>query len=452
MKTNSFLRLLAVVGFLILLAGCTANKPYRTIYTSTAATQTGTNVTNAVIETTAAFKLGFVEFDDQGWFWDRRQWDAVQQMIQTEAKLDRSTNSTQGIVMVLFVHGWKNNASFDNGNVGMVRATLKELNKAEKIQSDHENRKARKIVGIYVGWRGLSAKLEPFKELSFYERKNTAGKIGYGAVTELLIRLEDLQKVINKSRGQDVPKTDLIIVGHSFGGALVYSAILQILTERFVNNSVERNRPLQSFGDLVVLLNPAFEASLYYNLNELVTSITNYPKEQRPVLAIFTSKADWATKYAFPAGRFLSTFFEKNRSDKPQRSANREAVGHFQPFFTHDLVYDAKAKISETSHSTLNLQSQTNELHNQQKLLASIANIRSLRNQWRTNVAKPVAYSFDDCQLQPRDSYRPGDPFLIVSVDKQIIHDHNDITNPILINFLREFILFSQTDPRQHSE
>ena len=30
--------------------------------------------------------------------------------------------------------------------------------------------------------------------------------------------------------------------------------------------------------------------------------------------------------------------------------------------------------------------------------------------------------------------------------------DHNDITNPVLINFLEEYILFCQTDPKEHSK
>jgi alpha/beta hydrolase family protein DUF900 len=449
-KTKICLRAPLVAGVLIFLAGCTSNSPWRTNLASNAA-PTGTNRPDAVIESSADYKLGFVEFDDQGWFWDRRQWDAVQQMIRAEAGLDQSTNGTQGMVMVLFVHGWKNNAATDNDNVAMMRSSLTELSKAEKVQSGVQNRKPRKIVGIYVGWRGLSSKWEPAKEISFYERKNTAEKVGYGAVTELLVRLEDIQKAVNNSRGADVPRTDLIIIGHSFGGELVYSAISQILTERLVN-STEQNRPLQSFGDLVILLNPAFEASLYYNLNELATSITNYPPSQRPVLAIFTSKADWATKIAFPLGRYFSTFFEKYRSDKPQRSANREAVGHFQPFITHDLIYDSKAKSVATDHSTLNTQSQTNELHDQQQMLDSMANIKLLRNQWLTNAVTPVTFSFDDCELQPRDNYRPGDPFLVVSVDKKIIRDHNDIDNPVIINFLREFILFAQADPRERSK
>lgn len=57
----------------------------------------------------------------------------------------------------------------------------------------------------------------------------------------------------------------------------------------------------------------------------------------------------------------------------------------------------------------------------------------------------------DDCLLQPRDTYRAGDPFMILSVDKKIMSGHSDIANPVLINFLREFILFCQPRAIQHS-
>ena len=90
-----------------------------------------------------------------------------------------------------WVHDRKNNAAYDNENVEMFRAELTELGKAEQNQSGPDQHPPRKIVGVYAGWRGLSAKWEPFKELSFWERKNTAHKIGYGAMTEPLADLSN---------------------------------------------------------------------------------------------------------------------------------------------------------------------------------------------------------------------------------------------------------------------
>ena len=294
--------LVIAIGALALFAlGCTANRPFRTDFTPCNSAQAGADCTKAVIESTANYKLGFVEFDDQGWFWDTNQVKAVEKMIRTKAGIGQSNNAA-GIVIMVFVHGWKNNAAYDNTNVAMFRQTLAQLGAAEQVQTNHP---ARKVVGVYAGWRGLSAKLEPFQELSFWDRKNTAQKVGgYGAMTVLLVDLESLQQTSNDSLATNAPRTELIIVGHSFGGAAVYSAISDIVTERFVD-TVKHGEPLKPLGNQVILLNPAFEASRHYDLNQLAVSISQYPANQRPVLSIFTSEGDWATHYAFP----LRTFF-----------------------------------------------------------------------------------------------------------------------------------------------
>jgi hypothetical protein len=312
----------------------------------------------------------------------------------------------------------------------------------------------RKVVGVYAGWRGLSAKWEPFKELSFWERKNTAHKIGHGAMTQLLADLENIQTASNRAIGPDGPRTEFIIMGHSFGGAAVYSAISQIITERFVD-TVERGRPLKPLGDVVILLNPAFEASRHYSLNERASLIQRFPPSQLPVLAIFTSRGDWATRYAFPIGRYFSTMFEKARRDPPQGKANRSAVGWFKPFINYDLVYDANATNSPTTairQSTYNRKTKAHEYHREGRMEKSVENTSVQQEKWKRETPEPIEFSFDDCVLKPRAGFKPGYPFLIVSVDKKIMSGHGDLANPVLINFLREFIVFCQPQPRRVSK
>jgi hypothetical protein len=430
---------LGVVAFLAM--GCTSNKPFRTNLPPS-------DPAHAVIESTPFYKLGYVEFDDQGWFWNTNQLLAVQQMIRTEAGIGQPDNP-QGIVMVLFVHGWKNNAATDDTNVNTFRTTLQYLRAAELAQTNHA---PRKIVGVYAGWRGLSAEWEPAKELSFWERKNTAQKVGgYGALVELLTDLESLQKDSNTQwLAPSAPRTELIIVGHSFGADAVYSAISDIVTERFVD-TVQRSKLLKPLGDQVILLSPAFEASRHYNLNQMAVSTGQYPANQRPVLSMFTSEGDWATHYFFPLGRFFSTVFEKNR-DAAQRKANRQAVGWFQPFITHHLVYNTNAAALASGHSTFNAATHKHELHvSDHKFRASLDNVRSQRAKWHPNNREPATYTFDDTILEPQGGYKPGDPILVVSVDKKIMKDHDDIGNKVLINFLMQYIVFCQNDTQEHS-
>ena len=67
-----------------------------------------------------------------------------------------------------------------------------------------------------------------------------------------------------------------------------------------------------------------------------------------------------------------------------------------------------------------------------------------MQSQWQR--WSKEAFNFASvCKLQPRTSYQTGDPFLIVSVDKQIMKDHDNNTNPRQIDFLQEFIVFSRT-------
>jgi hypothetical protein len=425
--------------------GCTSNQPFRTNFTST-----DPSCPTAVIEDDTDFKIGFVEFDDQGRFWDLRQRDAVKKMIEDEAGLPCPAGTkSQGIVIVTFVHGWKENAAYGGNGVTTFREILSLLNEAERSQTKYP---PRKVVGVYMGWRGLSATWEPFKELSFWDRKGTAHKVGgYGAMTEMLVDLENLQKKSLASLEANAPRTDLIIIGHSFGGAAVYSALSQIITERFVNNVVENHTRLKPLGDQVILLNPAFEAQRHFDLNEMAQLVDRYPDDQRPVLSVFTSETDVDTHYWFPIGRFFATVFQANR-DGEQRQAGLETVGWFKPFVTHELDYQDNASFTGTGVGAVDQAARKREYHDHDRLLKSSENIEKQRAKWHPNGTTPQVYTFDESVLKPISNFRPGNPFMVVAVDKRIMDGHDDIANQKLINFIREYIQFCQVDPKDHSK
>lgn len=432
---------LAAVATLVV-AGCTCNRPFRTGYNSTNPALPGPDVTNAVIEATPDYKLGFVEFDDQGWFWCPKQKNAVEEMIRDECGINPG-GTPAGAIMVLFVHGWKNNAAYDNTNVVTFRCVLKELGDLEKTLAQGKNRAPRKLIGVYAGWRGLSVKSDYFpvplgKEMSFWGRKNAAQRVGgYGAMTELLVDLESLQKTSNASLPPDAPQTKLIIVGHSFGADAVYNAVSQIITERFVD-TIKQGQLLKPLGDQIILLNPAFEAVRLYDLKQLALSVRNYSTNQRPVLSVFTSEGDWATHYFFPLGQTVGTMFQSQRSPL-QRKASHQAVGWFDPFITHRLLYQPGAAPSSAA-KTLALQPPD-------RLRVTADNIIAQRHAWRTASHASDTNVFGDCVLESTGNYRPHNPILVVSVDKKIMQDHDDIANTNLIQFLKEYIPFCDNDP-----
>jgi len=289
----------------ILMAGCAPHRLYRTnpeLCTSSNPEQDCQEYflqeyTPAEID--ESYLLGFIEFDDQGQLHWRGQMNSVLDKIGEAA-------ASQDLLMIAFVHGWKHSAAPMDGNIETLRHNLRALSALESELSRREGRAERKVVGVYLGWRGGSITLPVVKELTFWDRKNTAHKVGYGGVIEVLAKLEEIKKI---KASIDAPDrmTRLVVIGHSFGGAVVYSALAQIMMNRFATTQgpVGLATTVEGFGDLVVLVNPAFEALRFSTLSDVANERRSYFQAQLPVMAVLTSEADDATKRAFPLGRFF---------------------------------------------------------------------------------------------------------------------------------------------------
>lgn len=452
-ERGSFLALVSIA----LLSACTDNRQYRDVLS--------TDAKRAEVEvaTDAGYKLGFVEFDEEGWFWDvaNRQTAAVENLIEHEAAESKAAG---GPIVLLYVHGWKNNASYDNADVQMVRAVLAMFSAIEQKRVEGTSTPPRRVVGVYVGWRGLSAEVEPFKELSFYERKSTVEKVGHGALTELLVRLDLLRNRLNEGADNKLPQTELILAGHSMGADALYTATSQIIMERFLQSTraASGGRPaaiIKPIGDLVILLNPAFEASAFYDLWQRASdpSIV-YDPRQLPVIAVFASEADSANRIWFKVGRSISTAFEDKRNDAlgpDERAAVVESIGNFsvgssRPFVTHELTADSAHTLKADPGDYASVSSSPpltpDEL---QEALNSPKNNRSSFRDRRARIAsaQPERLRMGGCILQGTAGYRSGDPFWVISVSSELVPSHSAIDQRIFVNFLRDFVAFSL--PRQ---
>jgi pimeloyl-ACP methyl ester carboxylesterase len=379
------------------------------------------------------YLLGFIEFDDQGQLWDRKQMRAVLDRFSTEA-------ANQELLMVVFVHGWKHSAAPGDGNIETFRQVLGKLSEGETQISRQTGRPARRVAGVYLGWRGGSVTVPWVENITFWERKNTAQKVGHGGVTEVLARLEQLKRD-KESIQAGRSNTRLVVVGHSFGGAVVHTALAQILEGRFVRTRGPdgSQTDVEGFGNLVVLINPAFEARQFATLSDMASERGSYFKSQLPVIAILTSEADYATRYAFPAGRQLSTLWEKTR-DTPrwnavtkseeiisEGDANLRAIGHFQPYRTHRL-YPNKI-VQRAAIPSLSSQ-------------ASLKAALQAANAWE-NDQPGSKIAFADLTLERTATSAGRNPYLLTYVDKQLIHDHNDIDDERIIEFVKQLILIS---------
>ena len=418
-----------MLSILFIITGCASNEIYRTDYTTCTVSSGSQCVKHSLqkhnANTDSEFMLGFVEIDDQGQLRDRAQMRALIDSLYQIAVND-------SILINVFVHGWHHNAAPGDPNIESFKNALARLSKIEHDLSLTKHTATRKVVGVYVGWRGESITIPGLNYLTFWDRKSTAQEVGHLGVTELLLKLEEIANVKN-SLSPPI-KSRLVVVGHSFGGAVVYNATTQILASRFIDSRAGKGYvdTAKGFGDLVVLLNPAFEALSYAPSYDLAQARCSYFDNQVPRLVILTSEADYATKLAFPAGQTFSTFFETHNTIErndckfsltlDEGEADRNAVGHYLPLISHTLK-----PVDE----------QTQQM--------AVANYTNMKNIWSTQT-KGGATQFGSTVLTHLNKTEPRNPYLNIRVDKELIADHNDVFGGRVMDFLRLLIELSTTD------
>ena len=287
---------------LLMVGGCAPNAAYRTAEPS--ATCPSSGCTTAALEHHPAYDIGFVEFTDRGNVFDREQMNTLLQYIDTQA------NSPGGATVVVFVHGWKHNAAPADRNLQSFRNMLQSTATAKLTGN-------RRLIGVYIGWRGQSLDLPVAEHLTYWARKNTAHDVGKGGVTELLLRLEHTLEP--KPATADPNRNVLVTIGHSFGGVVLLSALHDVLLDRVVSTETVGNAQCsknnrdrcgncvrtRNFGHGVILLNPAVEANELLPLKEVVAEQQCYAETQPKLLHVVSSTADIATRIAFRAGQYL---------------------------------------------------------------------------------------------------------------------------------------------------
>lgn len=429
--------------------------------------------------TPADYHMSFVEFDDQGWFADRKQMEALFALIHRLEREEKSRGGSGHILLMLYAHGWKHNASQCDDNVICFSRLLERIDILERKLQPAETR--RRIVGVYVGWRGLSLDAGALSNLTFWTRKNTAARVGQGGVTELLARLNDYRASRNRSRDGD--KTQLVITGHSFGGQVIYAALSHALMERAgrtirVGNAqncddIDELQPspdglncystATSFGDLVVLVNPAFEGSQYEPLFHIATNRC-YRANQRPVMMTVTSRGDWATRIAFPLGRKVSTLFERSRSDAQEESIMR-TVGHAERYETHKLTWlgppadggeepEFVTQEGDCGCPYLAPTAQFNWRRFKGRVESFLLPLRARPEENPLVARREGARRHYDTVYGPHVrlsgdmKYSANYPYLVVKADKEIIEDHNTIYSEPFVRFLHSFFLVHIADRR----
>jgi hypothetical protein len=397
--------LLLLVTFVV--AGCATKDPYHTLgwKLENCAEPSASECGLSYFQEHPDYDLAFAEFTERGNAFNNQWIEDILDRI-------RARQREGGVVVVTFVHGWKHNAAETDPNLIDFKKALTVIGKGS------ETLRNRRLVGVYIGWRGASLDLPGVENLTFWDRKSVAEEVGAGGVTKLLL---DLDQIDQKQR-QNV----LVVVGHSFGGAIVVSAVSEILTERAIGRDGQGDSKVP-IGDAVILLNPAIEANRVLNLVEAALS-ENYTPNQNPMLISISTDADWATHNSFPIGQSLDllltwhqldlerTYYTDRLSGEhlvlKEEHLDTTTVGNFAPFLTHRLNLD-----DVDGQPSLNLQTcdQTPE--------GCVPRGRTTLSGHPTFGPLPDHY-----------------PLYFIKTDASIMTGHNDIFNPVVRAFILTLI------------
>jgi pimeloyl-ACP methyl ester carboxylesterase len=282
------------------------------------------------------YELAIIEFDDQGCCHDRAHLRGFAK------KLSELDENAKDAIIIVFTHGWKHDARSDDDNLAHFRHVLEQVVHYEEQQAKEQTppQPPRSVLGVFVGWRGMSLYDNLFhvlENVTFWDRQEAGRRIATGSVRELFGYLHQYRKNRKDKGGHPL----VVIVGHSFGGMIVYSALAQSLIEAA---ATPFGRVTPSFADLVLLVNPAFEAARYLPVQALVHERQGSREtvQQPPVFVCATAQNDWATGFFFPLGDALSLLTEKWKN-RHERQAILHTIGHISWMMTHDLTADSGA-------------------------------------------------------------------------------------------------------------
>ncbi|GAB5100276.1 hypothetical protein [Caballeronia sp. HLA56] len=429
------------------------------------------------------YELHFVEFDDQGWSFADKTATANEhpspQIDQLMLRLRTLLSGGQKVKIILFVHGWKHNAWVRDDNVRDFRRLL-ERAAADELYHEGKNDPRRMVVGIYVGWRGNPSSFDndnPLLNATFWTRKDAASRVASGSVRELFARLRSMRRYYNIMALQNndpVPPVRSLMIGHSFGGLILYTATSGPLIESLTSKTDlaglrqpklnftlgdDENQSFESVdrvADMIVLVNPAFEASRFQTLYTVAQRRTSAGRYEAPVLVSITSATDDATRLAFPAGRFFNTLFERPTSSDQQASAIKQTPGNMADYVTHELKKPVDGTFTEPCHGWTKTQdlltmkngeldkvvSMNKSLENEQadKQIESVARSQRKHERWTRTFCGGAT-------LEVAEGTGTGNIDTVVwniKAESTIIDGHGNVMNPALLEVVRQ--IFSDTD------
>lgn len=276
--------------------------------------------------------------------------------------------------VIAYIHGWRHDARIGDRDIKWLRTYAAHADSFLDFRCKSKVKRfcKAKVTAIYIGWRGarikekrgdrITEKYWPgnfMAILTLFDRKPVSERIGPTAVSALK-HIRNILKVHDQKRGaKENERSRMLTIGHSLGG----NALAVSLREEMVElvRSLPANEIAKTpkgdlrapFGDLIVLLNPASEASNWTAIQRAVRQKRRevaeernelkkkgehckkcadyiFSKHQKPIYISFTSADSW------PAGGFRNL-------DLPEKDHNllwKGADTKLNPSYdwaTHDL-------------------------------------------------------------------------------------------------------------------
>jgi hypothetical protein len=420
---------------LSLLIGCVPNKIYRK---GNAAIQTAPVVPGSTPP--SHFKLGMIEFDDMGESWEKCTSLTDPNNCQLTRTLDlirKEKQRTGEVVVVVFIHGWKNNASPSNENKKNLRdfkILMERLGQGEAAMTARTPRSSqilptpRAYIGVYMAWRGQSVAGDLFS--AFWNRRDAAERVGSSDFAEALYRIMAATK-------ENSPNSRIVVVGHSFGARVLETALTNTFVSLLIpqpNGAGQVLPPQQvSPADLILYVNPATDSFRTKQMVELMkrTSFNvsrGDASHNGPLFLSVTSTGDTATGVAFPLGQGISATQKKFRSDygtatpayplglspPKQKTYFTRTPGHI-PYLVSHVVHPVSGPcVSQPDILRFNTNGQCFEM-------------------------APLAQRMNDS------------PFWVMTVPPAIIRDHVDIFNPafstMIIDLMDQYQVLDSPQP-----
>ncbi|OAI03833.1 hypothetical protein A1353_13910 [Methylomonas methanica] len=383
-------------AMLILLSACAPKEYFRTDIGATPClsnARTDCSAANLVFNQQDDYTLGFVEFDDDGRFYDQRQADALLNSLQ---------GHQQSQYVVIYTHGWHHNAKDSDNNVRRFKESLRDI----KLRNPHY-----RVVGIYLGWRGETLETPWLRALTFWNRRSVSERLGQKQFLDFLLKVETVLK------HEADPDNRLLTIGHSLGASVMLNALQPVWLQRLQQGHGDHAR----FGDMVLLVNPAVEARRYADLRAAVRRIAaaNHLEHTNPLVVVASSEADNITKKMFTYSRAVPAWFESvldpveqvDMQGASQWDLAATAVGHFRSFITHRLeATDAlSANQACSAATTIDTKMPANSKLNEP------AGITANTSAWQLA---------EGLQLRPIAEAALDDPLWVVQTDKYVLPNH----------------------------